>query len=82
MSECLISFCGGAFCLSGHGFRALARTVLEEVLGWDEKIAELQLGHKIKAHGGAYDRTAHLSKRVEMMQAWADHLDTLRASAA
>lgn len=68
--------------MTGHGFRALARTVLEEVLGWDEKIAELQLGHKIKTHGGAYDRTAHLSKRVEMMQAWADYLDTLRASAA
>ncbi|SKA72392.1 Integrase [Thiothrix eikelboomii] len=68
--------------MTGHGFRALARTVLEEVLGWDEKIAELQLGHKIKTHGGAYDRTAHLSKRVEMMQAWADYLDSLRASAA
>lgn len=64
--------------MSGHGFRAMARTMLEEQLGWDEKLAEMQLSHKIKTHKGAYDRTKHLSKRAEMMQAWADYLDDLR----
>ncbi len=64
--------------MSGHGFRAMARTMLEEQLGWDEKLAEMQLSHKVKSHGGAYDRTQHLAKRAEMMQAWADYLDRLR----
>lgn len=64
--------------MTGHGFRAMARTMLEEQLGWDEKLAEMQLSHKVKTHGGAYDRTQHLAKRAEMMQAWADYLDTLR----
>ncbi len=66
--------------MSGHGFRAMARTMLEEQLGWDEKLAEMQLSHKIKTHGGAYDRTKHLEKRAEMMQAWADYLDELRGA--
>lgn len=66
--------------MTGHGFRAMARTMLEEQLGWDEKLAEMQLNHKVKSHGGAYDRTQHLDKRAEMMQAWADYLDELRVS--
>lgn len=63
--------------MTAHGFRATARTMLEEQLNWDEKIIELQLGHKVKTHGGAYDRTKHLEKRRKMMQAWADYLDQL-----
>lgn len=66
--------------MSGHGFRAMARTMLEERLGWSDKLAEIQLGHKVKSHGGAYDRTQYLEKRIEMMQAWADYLDTLRVT--
>jgi integrase len=66
--------------MTGHGFRAMARTMLEEQLGWAEKLAEMQLSHKVKTHGGAYDRTKHLAKRAEMMQAWADYLDVLRLS--
>jgi len=66
--------------MTGHGFRATARTMLEDELGYEEKTAERQLAHKGKdPHRGAYDRTKHLDKRREMMQAWADYLDSLRA---
>lgn len=66
--------------MTGHGFRATARTLLEDELGYDAKTAERQLAHKGNdPHKGAYDRTKHLDKRREMLQAWADYLDTLRA---
>lgn len=64
--------------MSGHGFRAMARTLIEEQLGYDAKIIEIQLGHKIKTHNAAYDRTQFYDKRVQMMQDWADYLDKLR----
>lgn len=66
--------------MSGHGFRAMARTMIEEQLGIDEKIIEMQLGHHVKSHSGAYDRTKHLEQRAKMLQVWADYLDELRAS--
>ncbi len=66
--------------MSGHGFRALAKTTLKERLKFSEELTELQLGHRIKnIHGTAYDRTSFLDERKEMMQVWADYLDELRA---
>ncbi|MCQ4164455.1 tyrosine-type recombinase/integrase [Tahibacter harae] len=65
--------------MTGHGFRATARTILDEVLGFRVDWIEHQLAHAVKdANGRAYNRTAHLSGRRKMMQAWADYLDGLR----
>jgi len=65
--------------LTGHGFRAMARTLLEEVHGFRPEILELQIAHKVKDHlGRAYNRTTHLPERKRMMQVWADYLDALR----
>lgn len=64
---------------SGHGFRAMARTVLDEVLGFRPDWIEHQLAHAVRdPNGRAYNRTAHLVKRREMMQAWADYLEALK----
>ncbi len=66
--------------MTGHGFRAMARTILDEVLGERVDLIEHQLAHAVKdANGRAYNRTAHLPARREMMQRWADYLDRLRA---
>jgi integrase len=66
--------------MCGHGFRAMARTVLDEVLGYRIEWIEQQLAHAVKdVHGRAYNRTAHLGQRKEMMQGWANYLDELRA---
>lgn len=63
----------------GHGFRAMARTVLDEVLGFRPDYIEHQLAHAVRDPlGRAYNRTAHLSERKKMMQTWADYLDGLR----
>ena len=68
--------------MSGHGFRAMARTILDEVLGFRPDLIEHQLAHAVKdPNGRAYNRTAHLPERVKMMQAWADYLDKLKAGA-
>jgi len=65
-----------------HGFRALARTVLDEVLGFRPDFIEHQLAHAIKdPNGRAYNRTAHLAERRKMMQSWADYLDGLKNGA-
>ena len=65
--------------MTPHGFRALARTLLDEELGYRTEWIEQQLGHEVRdMHGRAYNRTHHLEGRTEMMQAWADYLDTLR----
>lgn len=67
--------------ITGHGFRAMARTVLEEVHGFRPEVIELQLAHSIRDPlGRAYNRTKHLTERKRMMQVWADYLDTLRDS--
>jgi len=69
--------------MSGHGFRAMARTILDEVLGYRVDWIEHQLAHAVKdVHGRAYNRTAHLDKRKKMMQSWADYLDQLRVQAS
>lgn len=66
---------------TAHGFRATARTLLDEVLGFPPNLTEHQLSHKIKDPlNGAYNRTTHLPERKAMMQIWADYLTELRTS--
>lgn len=66
--------------MTAHGFRATARTLLDEVLGWRPDLIEHQLAHAVRdPNGRAYNRTSHLPERRKMMQAWADYLDALRA---
>ncbi len=68
--------------MSGHGFRAVARTILDEVLGVRPDYIEHQLAHAVRdPNGRAYNRTAHLSERRKMMQQWADYLDRLKVGA-
>jgi len=65
--------------MTGHGFRAMARTVLDETLGVRPDFIEHQLAHAVRdPNGRAYNRTAHLSERKKMMQQWADYLDKLK----
>jgi integrase len=66
----------------GHGFRASARTMLDQELKFDVRFIEMQLGHMVKdANGSAYNRTSFIHERTLMMQAWADYLDSLRTGA-
>jgi integrase len=68
--------------ITTHGFRAMARTILDEVLQVRPDFIEHQLAHTVKdPNGRAYNRTAHLSERKKMMQLWADYLDGLKAGA-
>lgn len=68
--------------MSGHGFRAMARTILDEVLGFDAHLIEHQLAHAVKdPNGRAYNRTAHLEQRHLMMRLWAGYLETLKKGA-
>jgi integrase len=68
--------------MSGHGFRAMARTILDEELGFRPELIEHQLAHAVKdANGRAYNRTTHLAERRRMMQGWADYLDARRNEA-
>ncbi len=69
--------------MTGHGFRATARTLLDEVLHFRPDYIEHQLAHAVRdPNGRAYNRTAHLAERRKMMAAWADYLDTLRGEHA
>ncbi|PAU77702.1 integrase [Halovibrio salipaludis] len=64
---------------TAHGFRAMARTLLQEELNYPVHLIEMQLGHRVAdMHGRAYNRTEFLDERREMMQRWADYLDELR----
>jgi len=64
--------------ISPHGFRATARTILDEILNFPVDWIEHQLAHAVKdANGRAYNRTKHLPQRKQMMQTWADYLDGL-----
>jgi hypothetical protein len=66
--------------MTGRGFRALARTVLDEVLGIRPDYIEHQLARAVRAPlGRTYNRTSHLPERRNMMPAWADYLDKLKA---
>jgi len=65
--------------MTAHGFRASARTLLDEVLGFRPDYIEHQLAHAVRdPNGRAYNRTSHLAERRKMMQGWADYLDSLR----
>lgn len=66
--------------MTGHGFRAMARTILDEVLQVRPDFIEHQLAHAVRdPNGRAYNRTAHLAERTMMMQQWSDYLDDLKA---
>lgn len=68
--------------MTGHGFRAVARTLLDEELGFPPHIIEHQLAHNVRDPlGRAYNRTSHLPKRRRMMQAWANYLERLKSGA-
>jgi len=68
--------------ITGHGFRAMARTVLHETLGIRPEVIEHQLAHRVPdALGTAYNRTLFLSERKAMMQTWAGYLDKLKVGA-
>lgn len=69
--------------MTAHGFRAMARTLLDEALGFRPDFIEHQLAHAVRDPlGRAYNRTSHLQERTKMMQAWADYLDALRQGPA
>ncbi|OEU77740.1 MAG: integrase, partial [Desulfuromonadales bacterium C00003107] len=68
--------------MTGHGFRAMARTILDEVLKVRVDFIEHQLAHAVKdPNGRAYNRTKHLDERKKMMQLWGNYLDGLVAGA-
>lgn len=68
--------------MTGHGFRAMARTILDEVLQVRPDYIEHQLAHAVRdPNERAYNQTAHLVERRKMMQIWADYLDGLKAGA-
>lgn len=72
----------GADEMTGHGWRAVARTLLDEILGYPPHVIEQQLAHSVRDPlGRAYNRTAHLAERKIMMQEWADYLDKLKVGA-
>lgn len=67
---------------TAHGFRAMARTIMDEVMAERVDLIEHQLAHAVKdPNGRAYNRTAHLPARRLMMQRWADYLDKLQDGA-
>ncbi len=63
--------------MTGHGFRHMASTRLNE-LGWNSDVIERQLSHKQPGVRGVYNKAEHLVERRKMMQGWADYLDGLR----
>jgi integrase len=68
--------------MTGHGFRAMARTLIDEKLQIRPDLIEHQLAHAVRDPlGRAYNRTQHLAERRKMMQQWADYLDELKSEA-
>ncbi len=66
--------------ITGHGFRAMARTILHEELEQKPEVIEHQLAHAVPDMlGKAYNRTKFIKERRAMMQKWADYLDKLKA---
>lgn len=64
---------------TSHGFRAIARTLLEEKFKYDYRMIEMQLGHQVRdSNGRAYNRVQWIDERREMLQTWADYLDSLK----
>ena len=69
--------------MTAHGFRATARTILDEILEFEPHLIEHQLAHEVKDPlGRAYNRTKHLPQRKNMMQNWADYLEVLATKAS
>ena len=69
--------------ITGHGFRAMARTILHEELHQKPEVIEHQLAHRVPdALGNAYNRTKFLKERTAMMQIWADYLARIKAGAS
>jgi hypothetical protein len=69
--------------ITGHGFRAMARTVIAERLHLDTQWIERQLSHRTGERlGESYDRAQYLDDRRKMMQTWADYLDGLKEGGA
>ena len=65
--------------MTAHGFRATARTILHERLGFSPDVIEAQLAHSVRDNlGRAYNRTEFVEQRRKMLQAWANYLDKLR----
>ena len=63
-----------------HGFRASAKTILMERLGYDELLTEIQLGHQmLNKYGKAYNRMQAIPERTRMMTDWANYLDNIKA---
>ena len=68
--------------ITGHGFRAMARTILHQDLGFAPEVIEHQLAHRVPGSlGAAYNRTKFIKERRVMMQRWATYLDKLKAGA-
>jgi len=69
--------------ITGHGFRAMARTMIHEILHFEPDAIEAQLAHAVPDRlGRAYNRTQHLAERQKMMQEWTDYLDGLKENMA
>ena len=69
--------------MTGHGFRAMARTLIAEELHYSPEVIEHQLAHSVSDPlGTAYNRTKYLKERKVMMEAWANYLDKLKTGAA
>lgn len=67
---------------TGHGFRAMARTIIAEELHLQPEVIEHQLAHAVPdTLGKAYNRTKYLKDRKNMMQLWADYLDQIKQGA-
>lgn len=67
--------------VTGHGFRAMARTLLAERLRIDPQVIGHQLAHRVAdALGTAYNRSRFIEDRIRMMQQWADYLDELKTA--
>jgi len=67
--------------MTSHGWRAVFRTLADEVLKQRVDLIEAQLSHQVRDPlGRAYNRTSFLPERIELMQVWADYLDQLRAA--
>jgi len=73
-------FMGYKDTMTSHGFRAMARTILDEILQFPAHLIEHQLAHAVRdVNSRSYNRTSHIEERKKMMQTWADYLDGLRA---
>jgi integrase len=69
--------------ITGHGFRATARTLIRELLGWDRDVIERHMAHVSDEElGDSYDRATFLDQRRQMIQLWANLLDDLAAGKA